>query len=235
MSAPGPMASEEFHRRMGAVHDHFEGGRFDESLREARGLKALVLDAEKVDPSQLGWARYYEFRALHALERWEEAWRLIESPERVPWIVSSVNAAWMFSVAAEAAARVGEADGVVKWGRKCLDLRTQLGDSLAAAQCAGTACLLLGWVDRKDLDGPFAERLIEIGKATGAEMAYLRGVEELLANFAKGRGEDVARRPREEIGGVRALEAGEFAAEVRAVRERYEQLLGDGAAAGSGP
>ncbi|MCI0343401.1 MAG: hypothetical protein L0216_20025 [Planctomycetales bacterium] len=232
MSAPGPMASEEFHGRMGAVHDHFEGGRHDESLREARGLKALLLDAEAVDPIQLGWARFYEFKSLHALERWEEAWHLIESNERVPWIVSSVNAAWMFSVGSEVAARVGNAEGVVKWGGKCLDLRTQLGDVLAAGQCAGTVCTLLGWVDRQDLNGPFAERLIAIGKQSGAEMAVLHGVERLMDNFAKGRSDDVARRVREEIPAIRAMESGEFADEARVVRERYDKLFGDSAAAG---
>ena len=92
------MEAKTFSERMGEVIDAFDAGDFERSLRLARSLKKELLAGDAIDPMQLGWARYYEFKNLYELAEYAEGFKLLKSTERVPYIVTTKNSAWMNSV-----------------------------------------------------------------------------------------------------------------------------------------
>lgn len=169
-------------------------------LAEGYALKAYELavetkrDAKDVDPRQLGWLRYFEFKCLYELRAFKEAVELFRRPEAAPYFIALKNAAWMHSVAAECAAMMGHAEDVVRWAERAYELRKADGDAAGMAMALNTACLLLERIGRSDLNTPFADRMIELGLRTGAENAVIEGVMRLLENYQAGGRTTVRRR-----------------------------------------
>lgn len=169
--------------RLTRIHALFAEGYALKAYGLARAAKEELLAEEDVDPALLGWLRYYELRALHALEAWEALVELFRRPEPRPFAVPAVNQAWMHSVASEAAAHLGRAEDVVRWMERCYELRRATDDAEGAAAALTTACALLARMGRPELNTPFADRLIELGLRAGVEEAVIQGVMRLMDNY----------------------------------------------------
>jgi hypothetical protein len=198
------MNASDFQKRMERVAAAAQDGRYEESLTAVRELRRLLLAEAGGDPAQLGWVRYYELRALFHLQRWEEGYRLAKASERKPWSVNRTNAAWMFSVSGEMAARVGQAEDTRQFGLACLSARRQDADPVPVVQCGMTFCTLLKQIGRVDLNGEFAAALVEIGVEHGAAKAVAAGVEAMLDNLDVTRDPALLVRVREEAARIRA-------------------------------
>ena len=148
------------------IEKHFVGRRYPQCLELARQTKATMLEQPIADPHMLGWVRYYEFKALYQLQRFQEAYDLFNTPEPQPYLLHTKNAAWMHSVAAELAARLNRPDEVVKWGGKCLDMRLSEPNEIDAMYCCLSVCTLLHSVGRDDLNERFARHCITWGTQT---------------------------------------------------------------------
>lgn len=173
------------HTALSRIHQAFAAEQYEQSLSLSRSLKRELLDSEEAcDPLELGWARFYEFKSLYELGKYRQAYDLLERPEPRTYAVPQKNAAYMFSVGSELAMHLGLAQEVVCWGERCLEARLDAGDRIGAVQCANTVCVLLGRMERDDLNTRFAHYLIEIGKETGAERPLIRGYRFLAANIA---------------------------------------------------
>ena len=223
------MAVAGFDARMAAVAGAFDGGDPAEALRLARALKADLLAAAGedggVDPLQVGWARFYEVKSLHALEEWAAAHALLVSTEPVPFAVSTKNAAWMFSVGAECAERLGKVDEIGRFGERCWQARLEHGDERSAFDCVMTVCTLLARAGRPDLNRSWAERLLAIGEKHGAERAVLGGLDRLLDNWERSRDLAIEGTLRGRRARLVALTGGEFPDEARTVLARLDRLL----------
>ena len=101
----------------------------------------------------LAGARYYEFKSLYSLEEYGLAYALLKSDEPAPWLISTKNAAWMFSVGAELAWRERDFEAIAEWGKKSLESRVEVGDLVEVVGCLQTVCNLLGKAGRPDSNG----------------------------------------------------------------------------------
>lgn len=199
------MKPEAFDGRMQSLVESFESGEHRISLDEARRLKRDLLAAGAVDPLQLGWARFYEFKSLCELKEYRAAYDLLASTERAPFAVSSKNAAWMFSVGAELAMHLGMPEEVVRFAGLCLENREKREDLPGCLMAASAACILLGRLGREDLNAPFARRLVDHGRRHGVADALHEGYRHLLANLEKSRSADLIREVAAGLGELRAL------------------------------
>ena len=199
------MRSEAFDGRMQSLVEAFEGGEYRICLDEARRLKRDLLAADPVDPLQLGWARFYEFKSLYELKEHRAAYDLINSTERVPFALSSKNAAWMFSVGAELAMHLGKPEEIVRFLGLCLDNREKRDDLAGCFMAASTACTLLGMLHREDLNAPFARKLVGYGRKHGVADALHEGYRRLLENVEKSRAGDLIREVAEGVAELRSL------------------------------
>lgn len=140
-----------------------QDGDTDGALTAARSAKTALLEQESPDPSLLGWARYYEFKALYTAKKYDEARALLDKNETKPHLVTATNAAWMSSVGAELAARAGDADGTVKQADSCIAHRKEANDVRSEAVCSVTACTLFGkdYLKRDDLKAKFGEKGVD--------------------------------------------------------------------------
>jgi len=158
------MSLPTFEARMDALVSAFGDGRHREAADLAAQLKAELLAeaaaaGKQPDPMQVGWARFYQLKALHAAPDYAAAHALLSSTEPVTWIVSQRNAAWMDSVGVELAFRLGKADEIAVWGERCYQKRVELGDPKDVAACVHMVHDLLGRVGRADEAAAWAERL----------------------------------------------------------------------------
>lgn len=193
----------------------------------AQASKAEYLASEEVDPLLLGWLRYYEFKSLVLLEAWREAYELFRRPERVPFHLAPRNAAWMHLAAAECATRLGRAEDVVRWAERAYELRRADVDPRGAAELLRAACRLLERVGRSDLNTTFADKLIELGLATGAESALIEGMLRLLENYEAKARPTVGRRLRKGGALLPALRDAVYRERAAGVLERLNQVLID--------
>ena len=164
------------------MRDYYTSYRYERCLTLARQTKAAMLEHPKADPHLLGWVRFYEYKALYRLERYQDAYDLINMPEPQPYMMDAKNSSWMFSVASELAAHLNRPHEIVEWGSKCLDTRLRVGNVVEALQCCQTVCVLLSMVGRNDLNRNFAEELIAQGMAVQAERPIILGYGFLAAN-----------------------------------------------------
>jgi ankyrin repeat protein len=187
------MDATAFDVRMKEIAGRFEADDFPQSLQLARTLKRDLLDGSAVDPLQLGWARYYEFKSLFALKDYRGTYDLLNAPERVPFAVSSRNAAWMSSVGAECAMHLDIPDEVVRLAGRCLEGRELLKDLEGQLMAAATACRLLEMIHREDLNDRFARELVRLGRKHSIPNALHEGYRHLIANVGKTGREDLVR------------------------------------------
>jgi hypothetical protein len=134
---------------------------------EARELADATDDAIRTqpDPALYGWLCFYRFKACYLLEAWQAAWNVL--PPRFAFLVTPTNAAWMFSVKAELAARLGDVDAVVESAERCIAVRRQLGNARALFLAAQTACELLHQLGRDDLNTRFLSIVIDEARYQG--------------------------------------------------------------------
>lgn len=100
----------EFYRAMAAIAREALAGEHATCLIAARALKAELLVQLDTDPSELGWARYYELRSLYFLGRYAECLAQLDASEARPATMRSDNATWLATVEAEMAASLRDVD-----------------------------------------------------------------------------------------------------------------------------
>lgn len=140
------------------------GGDWETAARLFAELEADI--DEPFDPQRYGWVHFYRFKAAYMTRDYEAAWALLEKPRLVA-AMTARNAAWMSSVGAEVAARLGRPDDVVAQAERCIDIRRQMGDEGGVAMSARTACALLEQIGEDHRNRPFAALLIEAGEVYG--------------------------------------------------------------------
>jgi hypothetical protein len=157
-----------------------EAGSPEQALRRLTSFDEAL--AEQPDPKDYGWVFFYRFRAAFLAGDFEQALRLAEcGPDRFTADMNPVNASWMHSAAAEAAAELGLADTVVTMAQRCVDLRLEMGERTGVLNAAATACALLKRLDRCDLNGRFVDTLIAESVDSDEHRAY--GYMELCLNI----------------------------------------------------
>lgn len=97
-----------FHEAIAAIAREAMAGEHASCLLAARALKARLLAEQETDPSELGWARYYEIHALYHLGRFAEGVAVLSTDEPRPALVRSDNAAWLAQIEAEMASALGD-------------------------------------------------------------------------------------------------------------------------------
>ena len=145
----------DFAEAMDAIAAHFKEGRLVESLACARELKGELLAESKPDPQQLGWARFYELKSLHGLGQFRELCEVKNRPEPKIYALSTKNAAYLASLATEAAAELGLAEEVVRFSRECLEERAVIAAHADRASAANNAVIFLTRLGRADLAEEF--------------------------------------------------------------------------------
>ena len=150
------LAEDHRHERYGLGADKAQA-----LLVELRG------EDEEVDPLMLGWTRYHLVRHLHAAERWQAAWEALVEDEVAPWSVSAEVAGWMYSVGAEVAMHLDQAEDVLTMSMKSVEYRMKGEDPGAALMSAANGCALLETLDAEPLNAPLAWFLIQHGEAVG--------------------------------------------------------------------
>jgi tetratricopeptide (TPR) repeat protein len=118
-----PPAGTNLKAKMGAVDRAQEAGDHATALSLARRLKAELLAKDPCDPLLLGWAHYYEFRALFGLKKWQAALDLLDAKLSKVYLIDAKNRAFMHSVGSECAARLSKPHECLRLMRKCVDLR----------------------------------------------------------------------------------------------------------------
>jgi len=156
------MEDKEFSRRLGEAIDLFDASDFERSLRLARSLKKELL-AAKVDPDQMGWSLYYEFKSLYELGEYGEAYRLLKSADGHHCEIPVSIAGWMHSVAAELAYLLKLPEDMATLGKRCIELYTKADELENATLCAQNCCAFLDELGRPDLKPCFENFLKERG------------------------------------------------------------------------
>lgn len=126
-----------------------------QALGLAEKLEADILAGARHDPTQLGWARDYRIRCLYRLGRNDEGLSVLTTPPPRPMTISNKNAAWLHSVGAEMAVRVGAPEQALKLIGRALELRHSDADpasmkmavetGFALLRQAGAPALLAAW------------------------------------------------------------------------------------------
>ncbi|HYE99481.1 MAG TPA: hypothetical protein VEJ18_11250 [Planctomycetota bacterium] len=195
------------------------------ALAVVRQTKAEMLAAGLADPLLLGWIRYYEFRALYDVQGWKEIDELFRQPEPQTLSMPLKNAAWIQSVAGEAASRLGDAREVARRMEACYTMRLEDGDPVSAVQALQTACVLLARMGRPEMNTAFADRLIEAGLRFDATNAILQGLHLLADNYEKAPRTTVRRRLERGRTLLPSEVEPEFMEEARRVLERLRKLV----------
>ena len=195
------MDDRAFDNQMRFLFEAMEHQRFPEALALARAMKREVLAESSPDPIQLGWARFYELKSLHAGEDWQGGYDLVTSTEPAPFAMTLKNGAWSYSVGAECAMHLGLPDEVVRLAGLCLDARERQGDTSACFMAADTACHLLAAIHREDLNDVFALDMLRRAREYGSADGLVQGYRHLLATIGKSARTDLIQvatdRPRE--------------------------------------
>lgn len=132
----------------------------EEAAALAQALELRLLAAPDCDPAELGWARDYRVRALHRLGRHREGFALVTTPPPRMMTMSTRNAAWLRSVAAEMAGELGEVAQIRPLIGEALDLRVAGDDADSARMAVETGvALLLRAAGRGALVGELAGEL----------------------------------------------------------------------------
>ena len=156
-SSPANAEDSAFGVAMDELSKAFRAKQFEDALGKARALRKALLAQKVTDPGELGWARFYEFKSLYELKRDREALALLDSKESRPFLLTTKNAAFTASVAAEVAYRLKLPDEVVRWSKQCMDHRREASDPQGVDQCAANACVMLGRLDQASLAARFCK------------------------------------------------------------------------------
>lgn len=199
------MQTEQIHDALTRITQALADDAPDESLALARSLRHGMLQAPPVDPLLFGWARFYEIKSLYLLRRWAEALERMEGSEPAGYAMPQKNVAYLSSLASEMAYHLGQVDDVVRYGRRCLELRREAGDVSSMVQCASTVCHLLSELGRDELNTEFSLTLLEVARQSGAERPLLLGARRLLANVEKSGAPELRRRLAQLVDRLRQL------------------------------
>lgn len=173
-----------FDTEMTRIVQQDRAGEASRVLEQARALKVRLLTAPATDPTQLGWARYYELKSLYTLGRYAEGLALLDTPEPRPVVIGVVNAAWMSSVGAELALRAGQPERILAFATEALERRLACHDLPSARMAVETANALLGMAGRPEdfqtLLDSLDQRLQQpSGEVTAQELsALIKAIEE---------------------------------------------------------
>jgi len=205
------MDADQIHQALSEINQLFDAGEHARSLDLAQTLKQSMLEGEEpCDPMLLGWVRFYEYKSLYELGQHREAYDLLQRPEPQSYVVSSKNAAFMYSVGSELAMHLGLPDEVVRLGGLCLDLRIKADDLISAVQCASTVCELLRRLERDELNTRFARYLLEMGRERGAERPLILGLRCLARNAERSADPELKQEVTDGLPELEALRNGEF-------------------------
>ncbi len=176
------MGQMGYHQKLNEMSATFSKQDYHQTLQAARHLKEELLLQKWPDPSMLGWSRWYEFKSLYRLEKYQDAYRLLSQPEPKPYTMSAKNSGLMYSIGAELAMRLDHLDGVILWGQRCLTTQLSCGDLASSLQCAATICELLHSMkhDQRNLD--FVNYLLALGHEHNSEQAIFHGYRYMLAH-----------------------------------------------------
>jgi hypothetical protein len=145
------MDDSELEARIEAIAQVMKDSAYAAALELADEAEGALV--RQPDPTQYGWLCFYRFRAAFLLEQWERAWRTL--PPRFMFVVSPINAAWLFSAKAEVAARTGRVEELLALAARCIGIRREMGDIPGMLEAAQTACELLHDIGRNDLNTHF--------------------------------------------------------------------------------
>jgi hypothetical protein len=174
---------EEIDTLMGSASEASRSGDFEKLFKIARQVRDRLLDDQGGSAERLmalGWARFYEMKALFQLGKFAEAYEVWNRKEPIPFALNDKNLAWMSSVAAELAMRLDKPpEEIRKWGDQACTLRTTLKDTEGLLMCQQTLSALL--IEKyPDQAVPYARELWRLGEDED-EMKYAsRGIGYLL-------------------------------------------------------
>lgn len=178
------MMKKIFNKEIAAVTEAFSDGDLELCAKRARALRKKLVSEKKKDSEQVGWARYWEFRSLYALEDWKGGLKVLEDPATQKDVSSEKNDAWMHSVGAEMAMRLGRFKDIVRLSQRAVELRAKAGEKESVLLAADSACYLLKEAGHPELNSSFAKLLMVEGKTSDVRKAVKDGVRYARANVA---------------------------------------------------
>lgn len=178
------MTKKTFDKEIAAITEAFQDADLELCVKRAAALKKKLILEKKKDPEQVGWARYFEFRSLYALEDWKGGLKVLEDPKTRKDISNEKNDAWMHSVGAEMAMRLGRFKDIVRHSQRAVELRSKTGEKESLLLAADSACYLLKEAGHPELNNSFAKLLMTEGKTSDIPKAVNDGVQYARANVA---------------------------------------------------
>jgi ankyrin repeat protein len=172
---------EQFNINMTELSQNDKNECYKESFEQAHALKEEVLKEVNPDPSQIGWALFYEFKGLYKIKKYEEAYDLLNSTKPYIYMLTENNASWMQSVGAELAMHLGRPKDIIRHGQECIDLRLKANNLDSAFSCANNVCLFLKQIQEVSLNSEFAKLFIKLGEAFPGRV--LQGYKHLVDNI----------------------------------------------------
>lgn len=164
----------------------YQQEQFEPMLRAAGSLHGALIQAGDTSSANLGWARFYLFKAFYSTGRYTDAGALYFQQKSEPAQIDPANLAQMHSIAAELFVRLGATvEQVTQAAEDCLDVRRNLGDTRSAIQLCTTACNLLGLCDLEDRNEMFARQLINLGGSMTLPSLFVTGWEHLVDNILR--------------------------------------------------
>lgn len=168
------MNPEQFNIRMKNIDQLFQSDNFKETFAVSHALRVELEANPIVDGNMMGWALYYEYRALHSLRQWANFTRLMKDKAVFLVAIGPQNYAYAASLMMEALAHSGQGDDIPEWGAKACSLRIQSDDPDGLKMAIDTSLALLQLAKRNDLRASFFFKLADVAKEEGLETLHVK-------------------------------------------------------------
>lgn len=165
------------------INSLMQNKKFSKAFELAKEMKARLLAYPPIDPTLLGWQRFYQFIIMVQLEMDAEALNLFLTNEEHPYSLDLNQITYMTSVAAELACNLQEVKQTLKLARLSWALSFRDQEIIARIQKAQNACIYFERLKSNRLNFGFARFLTGFGKSNDIPVLYIQGLECLLANF----------------------------------------------------
>jgi hypothetical protein len=177
------MTENVFEFYLNQISSLFNNKKYAKGLELCKEMKARLLANPPVDPTMLGWQRFFHFTNLVQLGQDEEALNLFLTNEEYPFSLDFSQITFMTSVASELACNLGNVKQVLKLTRLSWTLSFKDKELITRIQKAQNACIYFERLKQNRLNFGYARFLTGFGKSNDIPVLYIQGLECILANF----------------------------------------------------
>jgi hypothetical protein len=166
------MNPEKFNIQMNGIDSLFQSAHYEKAHTLSHTLRNEIEASLIVDGDMMGWAVYYELRALHALKKYEDYTLLMNQKEIYLVAIGHENHAFASSLMMEAMAYCGQGDDIPAWGVKTCLLRIKSNNPDALKVAINTTLALLKLAQKNNLRASFFSKLADVTKEEGLDKLH---------------------------------------------------------------